>query len=158
LNSRRGPSEVGTREKLFIGESDQCRWKIRVDHGRKDELLLPLGARSNHSGRAALPRSAFASAFPRNKISGHIDQVRGMGRTIAVAVWRRRRQRRGDSAGGGSDRPTPPERGRTNPEIAASACDTGLRPSLRVRSGRSRFLAARPWTRYRSAPPARGHP
>jgi hypothetical protein len=30
LNSRRGPSEVGTREKLFIGESGQRQSEIRV--------------------------------------------------------------------------------------------------------------------------------
>ena len=35
LNSRRGPSEVGTREKLFIGESGPSQFKISVDHGRK---------------------------------------------------------------------------------------------------------------------------
>jgi hypothetical protein len=35
LNSHRGPSEVGTREKLFIGESVPRQFKISVDHGRK---------------------------------------------------------------------------------------------------------------------------
>jgi hypothetical protein len=41
LNSCRGSSDVGTREKLFISEAGQRQSKIRVDHGRNYALFLP---------------------------------------------------------------------------------------------------------------------